>query len=752
VPRPSLLPLALTLLCAACEPPVEAPPPVAEPGRWDEAAPWVSPAPHPCPVDVDPDADLVGELLAEVGLDRSIGIPRSQYEAYGGRIADDPARLDIFHALQEDFGSVPCHAGNVASAADLALASDHPLASLLAHGATQLEVEVIAGGPWPELTGDVLVAALDRLWGDDDWDDRDDVTSAAEDLPSALKQAIALTLLAADEAADLRDDGLDAMADRDYDLNYWRDGANNLLISESGGISPDWEPGAGLFLGSDDGSGVLYSGAVRLAQGLDEADWSAAAAVANDATLRAQTPLGLLVVGGAGDDEYDVELDPDLGEKIVLFVEQGGDDVYRIPAGATISERHPGAGHGDLGGDDTYGYTEVASPYDGEGLLPADAAGRHAPDGTWGPYARSHVARQGAGVLGYGVLLDLGGGADVYRSLRKSQGFATFGAGLLFDDGGDDDYEAENGVQGAATVGLALLVDAGGDDRYRAFGHAQGFGFVSSFGGLVDAGGHDTYEMPAQPVLFYSPQQPGSANSSLGQGTAFGWRRDATGTHLGGGVALLRDAAGNDRYDGSVFVQGVAYWMGLGILADADGDDRYNGLFYAQGATAHFANAAFLEGGGDDHYNADRPAVHSSIGLAHDFSVTVFVDDAGDDSYYGPDRSIGASKCHGLSLFVDNDGDDHYEAFHDRAIGWATDYDWAENVCGNSNTTPSYGFFVDAAGTDTYIKPDATGYGDDVIWLPDDPVDATALEYMGGLDRDGGETWTWAYGAARAER
>ncbi len=302
-------------------------------------------------------------------------------------------------------------------------------------------------------------------------------------------------------------------------------------------------------------------------------------------------------------------------------------------------------------------------------------------------------------------------------------------------------------------MGIGLLVDGGGEDLYRAFAHAQGFGFVSSFGALLDADGNDAYGLPVEPVLFYSPQQPGAANNSLGQSSAFGWRRDATGTHLGGGIALLRDRAGDDTYNGSVFVQGVSYWMGLGVLADADGDDRYNGLFYAQGATAHFGVAAFLEGGGNDTYNADVPPIHSAIGLAHDFSVTVFVEDGGDDTYFGPGRSIGASKCHGLGVFVDNGGDDHYEAAHERAIGWATDYDWAEDVCGDSDTTPSYGFFVDAEGTDTYVKPDgAPGYGDGMLWIPDDPVDATALEYMGGLDRDGGATWLWAYGAEHTLR
>ncbi len=753
-PPPTVLLALLLAACPSAEPAPEEPTPA--PDRWAEAAPWDLASPHPCPVAVDPDDDLVGELLAAVGLDRTIGIPESMYDAWGGHLADDPTRLAFFHELQESWADVPCHAGNMAARADASFDSGHRLAALVADGAAQLDVAVSAGGGWPALPDDAAGAfehALGRLGADLDQAG----VAAAAALPRALTDAAALVLYAAEDADDLRDEALAVMGDDAYHASYFRDGGNAILVSEGSALNPDWDGASSMYVGSDDASGRLFEGGVRLGQALDEADWAAAAAAvaaldpagAGDFDVRVDTPLGLVVLRGAAADVYDPSADPDLAGRVLLVVDAGGDDEVRTPAGANTSEDHPVAIHVDLGGDDLYAYPEVPHALDEDGLLPADTAGRHSPDAYYGPYALSHLGRQGAGRLGYGMLADLGGGDDVYRSLRKSQGFASFGVGLLYDDGGDDSYTAENGAQGSATTGVALLVDGGGDDHYRAFAHAQGFAFVSSFAALYDHDGDDTYELPPTPVLFYSPQQPGVANSSLGQGTAFGWRRDGPGTHLGGGVALLRDRDGHDTYDGSVFVQGVSYWMGLGVLADRDGDDRYNGLFYAQGATAHFGVAAFLEGGGDDHYNADVDPVHSAIGLAHDFSVTVFVDDDGDDVYFGPDRSIGASKCHGLSVFVDNAGDDAYEAEHQRAIGWATDYDWAEDVCGDSDVTPSYGFFVDASGTDTYVKPDgAPGYGDGMLWLPDDPVDATALEYMGGLDADGGSTWVHAYGAA----
>ena len=141
-----------------------------------------------------------------------------------------------------------------------------------------------------------------------------------------------------------------------------------------------------------------------------------------------------------------------------------------------------------------------------------------------------------------------------------------------------------------------------------------------------------------------------------------------------------------------------------------------------------------------------RPT-HSSIGLAHDFSVTAFVDDAGDDRYFGHDRSIGAAKCHGFSIFADHGGSDVYDADHDRSIGWATDYDWAPDSCG-STIHPTYAFFVDVGGTDVYVKPDPTGYGDDRLWITDDPDDPTANEFGAGLDVSTGATGLEGFGTA----
>lgn len=714
---------------------------------WAVPSPWSPVSPHACPPALGPN-DLLATALAPLGLDRTVGIPKALYESVGGNIAADPARRSFFHHLQENVSEVPCFAGNLASRADLAVGSDHPLTALVADAAAALDLTLTVGGSFPALAGESpLVAALDVVFAGAPWD-RDAALLAAGEIPDDVQAAAARVLLGAVEAKAARDAAVAVLAGDTSLTSIFKKGTSQWLVALGSGVDPDLDAFSGLFTATPEGAGRLYEGAARLAQACDEAAFAGLGPAQAPFDFFVDTPLGAVVLRGGGDDVYDPSADPRLAGSLLLVLDTGGNDTYRIPAGATASADNPVSVLVDLGGADLYAYEVVPDVDDLPGLLPSDGDGRYGGDAYYGPFSLSKTARQGAGILGYGYLLDLGGGDDVYRSPRKSQGFGNFGVGILWDDGGKDSYEAENGAQGSAVVGLGILYDGAGDDSYRSFGSSQGFGWVLSVGMLYDQAGNDHYEMVVDdPVILYSPQTPGTANASLGQGVAFGWRRDDTGTHLAGGIGMLRDRAGDDRYDGSVFVQGAGYWMGLGVLADAEGSDRYNGLFYAQGAGAHFALGAFLEGGGDDSYDVDRPALSSSVGLAHDFSVVFFVEDGGNDHYVGPDRSVGAAKCHGLSLFVDNGGDDLYDT-EDRAVGYATDYDWAENTCGDSTTLPTYAVFVDAAGTDVYQKPTVPPNGDDSAWVTDDPTDATALELSGGLDASRGSTYVSAYGGA----
>jgi hypothetical protein len=136
----------------------------------------------------------------------------------------------------------------------------------------------------------------------------------------------------------------------------------------------------------------------------------------------------------------------------------------------------------------------------------------------------------------------------VYRTQAAGLGAARFGVGLLLDLAGNDTYDGYAFVQGAALAGVGALIDREGRDQYACFYEAQGFGAVKGFGLLLDALGDETYTAHPTPVEFPSPQTA-ERNVSMAQGAGYGRRADySDGRSWAGGVGMLIDVQGNDRY------------------------------------------------------------------------------------------------------------------------------------------------------------------------------------------------------------
>ena len=712
---------------------------------WSDAGPFALPGQQPCPV--APGAnDPLAKLLAALGLDRTVGIKQALIQKFGGNIASDPQRLPHFHPVQEDLdGLGACWSNNLASAADAVVASDHPMTGLLAVVAHALGRSVLVGRDLPQLAPQQpLLQALKDLHGvaGEPFDEAA-VAAQLQQVPLAVQVVAAKVVFGAQLAAVQRDAWLDAVGPPNRRKAWFQFGAGMLIGTKGGAIDPDQKNDANMFL-LNEHSDLLVRGAAILLQTLDEADLQSAKS-SQPFHFAVTTPLGRVILNGGGNDTWDPKA-PDTQGDVLLALDTGGNDTWLIRAGANTSVANPIAVAIDLAGDDTYTYATAPNAEPFEALMLPDEDSRTVLGKGHLPASSSVQSRQGAGRLGVGVLVDLGGGRDHYSALRMSQGFANFGVGVQWDDGGDDTYLGESAVQASAAVGIAISYDGGGNDVRTAVHMSQGFAWIASGALLYDRSGHDSYTCSIdKPLAYPSPQTPGYANSSLCQGTGFGMRRDTTKTHRSGGIGLLRDLSGNDTYVGSTFVQGTGYWFGTGILADGNGDDHYDGLFYAQGAAAHFALAFFLDGGGNDEHGLQFKPLHSQMGLGHDFSSALFVADGGDDIYSGPSRSQGASKCHGHGLFVDNGGNDIHEANDDKAMGWATDYDWAPGVCGKYEVIASWGFFVDVGGSDAYNKPGkqmpkSGKYGDDQLWVTDDPDEPTAKEQSGGIDVLTGDT------------
>ena len=215
---------------------------------------------------------------------------------------------------------------------------------------------------------------------------------------------------------------------------------------------------------------------------------------------------------------------------------------------------------------------------------------------------------------------------------------------------------------------------------------------------LVDTGGNDRYTLSNVPLVRPSPQLP-DRNTSMGQGAGYGMRGVFfDGRSTAGGIGMLLDLAGNDRYEAQLFAQGVGYYEGLGILLDDGGNDRFESAWYAMGAGVHYAAGILLKRGvGNDVY---RSTHEITLGSANDLSVGVFVDEGGDDEYTVSDLSLGAAHANSTGIFVDGAGNDRYSvaSARCRALGAAYMHAW-----GNARETlPNLGLFMDLGGVDTY--------------------------------------------------
>lgn len=319
--------------------------------------------------------------------------------------------------------------------------------------------------------------------------------------------------------------------------------------------------------------------------------------------INRDTPAGKILAGGNGSEWYT--------EDAAILLDLAGKDFYTNNAGSPRGDKIPAALLIDFGGDDAYEATF-----------------------SW---------TQGAAKMGHGLLIDRRGN-DEYIGLDWAQGAAVLGTSLFLDESGDDIYRADQYAQGVAAWGIAIHTDYEGDDVYEARLLSQGVGMPGGAGWLLNGQGNDKYYSKGKHATEYG--DPGIFDS-WSQGCGVGFRGLES-----GGVALLYDGSGVDRYEAGNFSQGGGYYFGIGLLRDGGKEnDSYIGSRYNQGFAAHQAVGYFEELGGNDFYTT-RHAV--AQGISWDESVVVFIDHGGDDLYEGAASfSQGASAHNGFTLFLD---------------------------------------------------------------------------------------------------
>lgn len=382
------------------------------------------------------------------------------------------------------------------------------------------------------------------------------------------------------------------------------------------------------------------------------------AGVTGDVLFETNTPYGRILIGGVGPNRYETTAD------VALVLDLGGDDEYVGPVAAAVAGR-PVAMVLDLAGRDRYEARD-------RGL--------------------------GSGWLGVGLLVDLEGD-HTYRLGAGGGGLGAGGIGVVCDAAGDDTVEATAFSVGVGFAGMGLWLDLGGDDRYTAQAFAMGFGGPSGAGALVDVAGVDHYRCGFSVHSGYNaaehpevkPGDPRFQYDAFGLGMGLGRRvlsEQAADHHalaLAGGLGIVLDLEGHDRYEASNFSLGCGYHFGIGLAMDLEGDDTWTCARYGLGAGAHMGAALCLDGGGRDRYATSGPTYAG--GCAWDGTLCLMVEATGDDEYHlaagdGPALAdIGS-----WGAFVELAGDDRYDLRD--APGRAT--------------REAAAVFVDSAGRDTW--------------------------------------------------
>lgn len=394
---------------------------------------------------------------------------------------------------------------------------------------------------------------------------------------------------------------------------------------------------------------------------------SVSALTVNGNALTVDTPAGKIILGSASDDVYS---SPDA----FLLIDIAGNDSYNGRVAASMAKNKPVSVVIDLNGDDIYDSKEEKVP------------------------------SQGAGIVGAGLLFDMGGN-DSYSAARASQGFALLGVGVLFDAGGDDEYSSEVSSQSSGYFGISVLADIEGNDSYYAYGYAQASAGCRAMSFLVDKKGNDkyfveTYVQPGYSDMYYGQFQA-KVNGNWSQGCGMGNRSVSTSANgLSGGIAGLIDLGGDDRYTGCLWVQGTGYWSGYGFLTDIGGNDIYNSRYYSHASVAHYGAAALIDIGGDDkhlvQYKEESIGEGASLAFVWDRGVALLADDGGNDKYDSMYYSIASSWSEyddrgealqdmSYAFFIETEGNDEYPTMASQSFGWGRG-----------------GFFFDLKGEDKY--------------------------------------------------
>ncbi|MCC7261978.1 MAG: PDZ domain-containing protein [Candidatus Latescibacteria bacterium] len=321
--------------------------------------------------------------------------------------------------------------------------------------------------------------------------------------------------------------------------------------------------------------------------------------------------------------------------------------------------------------------------------------------------------------LGLAKRVRLGPLFQAARALAELASPGGLAALRRYADGPSHPVPAPAGIEGQMLVARAtpdgwILVGGPGPNHYRG-----------RLAVVIDLGGNDTYELattsPVSAVIDFHGEDLylGPAAAPVG-GVALVVDLEGDDRYEGGwlgqgaafcGVGILIDRQGRDHYQLAEFGQGAALF-GAGFLLDEQGDDTYAATRHSQGFGGPRGFGLLRDRRGDDQYLADGqvPSSYGDIGLFEGWSQGVgcglrgyaeggigfLLDAGGHDQYQGGNFAQGVGYFFGLGALVDRRGNDDYHGSR-----------YAQGAAAHQ----ALGALIDRAGDDRYLSRVAAGQG-----------------------------------------
>jgi hypothetical protein len=297
-----------------------------------------------------------------------------------------------------------------------------------------------------------------------------------------------------------------------------------------------------------------------------------------------------------------------------------------------------------------------------------------------------------AGWFGLSFLIDHKGN-DIYEGKVAANGTGVMGIGILIDYSGSDKYTGDYFSNGAGIYGTGIIMDLGNDaDVYHSASFSQGFGGPRGLGLIYEHNGNDLYRANSPtPSTYGTP----AVYLSFSQGVGLGIRH-----YDSGGIGIIYDKKGSDRYEGGEFSQAGGYYWGLGIIHDDAGHDHYYGNRYSQGFAAHQATGILVDHKGNDNYWSMTAACQ---GAAWDVAIALLIDIEGNDTYRGDSLCQGAAAMQAMGWLIDLSGVDHYSSNDKSSQGHSGNNTYHFNP---DNPVYSWSLLLDAGGDHDFYSND----------------------------------------------